>query len=86
MKVSPKVFKLRGGAGALNVKLIKNHNEAEKFAKKAFTIGFGVQRVAQLKERLWVFKRDKTFTSLGNILKGVARFFFPNNNFKKSTY
>lgn len=36
----PKVFKLRGGAGSSNVKLLKNKKEAFKFAKRAFGKGF----------------------------------------------
>ena len=36
----PKVFKLRGGAGATNVKLAKTKREARKLIKKAFGKGF----------------------------------------------
>ena len=36
----PKVFKLRGGAGSSNVKLLKTKKEAIKFAKKTFGKGF----------------------------------------------
>lgn len=36
----PKVFKLRGGAGASNVKLAHTEKEARKFVKKAFGKGF----------------------------------------------
>lgn len=36
----PKVFKLRGGAGAVNVRLAHTANEARKLVKKAFGKGF----------------------------------------------
>lgn len=36
----PKVFKLRGGAGATNVRLAKTKREAKKLIKKAFGKGF----------------------------------------------
>ena len=36
----PKVFKLRGGAGASNVKLIKNVKKAKSIVDKAFSTGF----------------------------------------------
>lgn len=36
----PKVFKLRGGAGSTNVKLIRSKNDAKKMIKKAFGKGF----------------------------------------------
>lgn len=36
----PKVFKLRGGAGASNVKLVNSKREAISIVKKAFGVGF----------------------------------------------
>src|SRR5690606_32178503 len=36
----PKVFKLRGGAGSSNVKLVKNYFENKKIINKAFKKGF----------------------------------------------
>jgi len=36
----PKVFKLRKGAGSVNVRLIRNRREAKKLARKAFKSGF----------------------------------------------
>ena len=41
----PKVFKLRGGAGSSNVKLLKTKKEAFKFAKRAFGKGFKTYNV-----------------------------------------
>ena len=38
--IFPKVFKLRGGAGSSNVRLLKTKKEAIKFTKRAFGKGF----------------------------------------------
>lgn len=38
--VYPKVFKLKGGAGSANVKLIENKKEAKRYVYKAFGKGF----------------------------------------------
>ena len=74
----PKVFKLRGGAGSANVKLIKNKNEAIRYINKAFGKGFATNRLQAYKERVWKFKRDKTLSSFIDISKGIGRIFIPN--------
>ncbi|MEH0714110.1 MULTISPECIES: ATP-grasp domain-containing protein [Vibrio harveyi group] len=76
----PKVFKLRGGAGAENVHIARSKSEAEKFIKKAFGRGYKVKnRLNFLKERYWHFKRDKTLSSFLNISKGFARLIIPKD-------
>lgn len=40
----PKVFKLRGGAGASNVKLVSSYREAKRYVLKAFSSGFAQYR------------------------------------------
>ena len=37
----PKVFKLRGGAGSANVRLVRTRGQAIRLIKKAFGSGFG---------------------------------------------
>lgn len=74
----PKVFKLRGGAGAINVKLLRTKKDAIKHAKKAFSRGFGLNKSNALKERLWNFKRDKSLKNFLNISRGIGRLIFPN--------
>ncbi len=74
----PKVFKLRGGAGASNVSLLNTKQEAIKQAKRAFTKGFTPSRFSAIKERLWHFKRDKNLKSFINISRGLGRIIFPN--------
>lgn len=79
----PKVVKLRGGAGASNVKLIHNYSRAAKYIEKAFKKGFGVNRFNPLKEKFMRFKRDKTLKSLINIAKGIGRLFVPNKKLSR---
>lgn len=74
----PKVFKLRGGAGASNVWLVHTAAEARKFVRKAFGKGFPqTDRFRGLKERFrrWREGQD-TFVS---VLKGVGRLFILND-------
>lgn len=70
----PKVFKLRGGAGAANVKLIKSRRKAIKLVHRAFKKGFPqFDQYGNLKEKYNKFRLGKE-TFLG-LLKGVARLF-----------
>lgn len=71
----PKVFKLKNGAGAMNVQLIKNKNEAIFLIRKMFTSGLSYYRMYLWKERLWHLRRDKNLKSLLNLLKGLGRIF-----------
>lgn len=70
----PKVFKLKGGAGSSNVRLVHNKVEAQKFISKAFGRGFSIfNRVAHLKER---FRRvGSGQESISGIFKGIVRVF-----------
>ena len=68
----PKVFKLRGGAGASNVKLAHTQKEAICFTNKAFGRGFSqFDRLNYFKERFnkWKTGRD----SFLGVLKGLVR-------------
>lgn len=72
----PKVFKLRGGAGASNVKLAKTKSDAVKLVNKAFGKGFPqFDRTAYLKERYGKWRNGQD-TFLG-VCKGLARLFIP---------
>ena len=56
----PKVFKLKGGAGASNVKLAHNRNEAKKLIKQCFGIGFAQYRwLDKFKENYHKYKEGK---------------------------
>lgn len=70
----PKVFKLKGGAGASNVKLVKSYSQAVSLVNQAFGQGFSqFDRFEYFKERYIKFKNGKD--SFLGVLKGIARIF-----------
>ena len=72
----PKVFKLRGGAGSINVKLASTRKQAQSFINTAFGKGFlQINRWDRFKDRLWVLKRDKNMQALKFAFKGIGRIF-----------
>lgn len=74
----PKVFKLRGGAGASNVKLVHSAKEARHFVNKAFGKGFPqFDRIGYTKERIGKWKEGKD--SFIGVLKGIGRLFVPTD-------
>ena len=68
----PKVFKLKGGAGAKNVRLVKDYKSAKKLIIQSFSRGFSqFDKVGNFKERLNKFRHGQ-----GDILdvgKGIGR-------------
>lgn len=72
----PKVFKLRGGAGAANVKLVHTKRDAVRLIHKAFGKGFPqFDGWGNFKER---FQRWKTGQdSFIGVLKGMGRLIIP---------
>ena len=74
----PKVFKLRGGAGSVNVHLAKTKSDGRRLVKKAFGNGFlCISRFSKLKDKVWVFKRDKNLHAAKGIVLGLGRMFIP---------
>ncbi len=72
----PKVFKLRGGSGSMNVRLVKSSSHAIRLARKAFRSGFkNYNSFFQLKDR-WTNYRIKD-APLTEVFEGLARFFIP---------
>jgi len=72
----PKVFKLRGGAGSLNVELVKSSFQAKKLVRTAFGKGFSqFNRVENLKEYIRKYREGKV--SVFGIFKGLGRLFIP---------
>lgn len=70
----PKVFKLRGGAGASNVKLVRTKSEAVSLVNKAFGRGFSkFDKFGYLKEEIRKVKERKE--SFLGVFKGIARLF-----------
>ncbi|QRX64185.1 hypothetical protein JS578_02700 [Dysgonomonadaceae bacterium zrk40] len=75
----PKVFKLKGGAGSANVKLVKNSSHARKLINKSFNTGFRQFNRKELfiyELKKWKAKKSKA--------KDVSIAFL--KMFKKSTY
>ena len=70
--IFPKVFKLRGGAGAANVKLIRTKRDAIRLIHKAFGKGFQkFDRWGYFRER---YRRWRTGEdSFVGVVKGLAR-------------
>lgn len=70
----PKVFKLRGGAGSTNVRLVRTKKEAIKLTKRAFGRGFSqFNRIGYLKDRIRKYKEGKD--SFLGVLKGIGHLF-----------
>lgn len=70
----PIVFKLRGGAGSFNVKLIKSFSDAKSIINKAFSQGFSnYDSLSAFKEIFRKFKIGKS--SNINLLKSFAHLF-----------
>ena len=70
----PKVFKLRGGAGSSNVKLVRNYQEAKKIILRAFGHGFRQIRIKELiREQYRKYKMGLiTLRNLINYSLGLA--------------
>ena len=74
----PKVFKLRGGAASVNVRLVNSKTKAKKLIRKAFGGGFShINHFSRLKDRIRILKRDKNLISLRGVISGIARLFIP---------
>jgi glutathione synthase/RimK-type ligase-like ATP-grasp enzyme len=72
----PKVFKLRSGAGSLNVKLVHSRAQARKLVAKAFGKGFSqFDKLGDLQERVRRCREGKMKISV--VFRGLARFFIP---------
>ncbi|MBE7688661.1 hypothetical protein F6A46_10515 [Tenacibaculum finnmarkense genomovar ulcerans] len=77
----PKVFKLRGGAGSSNVRLVKSFKEAKYYINRAFSNGFKtVDRWSGFKDILKSYKHGKSVFS--DVLKGFVRLFIKTHNEK----
>lgn len=70
----PKVFKLRGGAGSANVKLIRSKSQAQRMIRKAFGRGFpAYDKWNDLKEQYLRFKQGRL--TLLAAVKSIRRLF-----------
>ncbi len=72
----PAVFKLRGGAGSYNVKLVKTRKEARRIIKKAFGKGFRqFDPIVDIKEK--VIKLLKGYAGIRELLRAIAHLVYP---------
>jgi hypothetical protein len=75
----PKVFKLRGGASSVNVKLVNSKNQAYKLIEKAFGRGFQpINKINRLKDKILKFKRKRNVSNFLMIIKGFFRLIYPS--------
>jgi glutathione synthase/RimK-type ligase-like ATP-grasp enzyme len=73
----PKVFKLRGGAGSLNVRMVSSKAVARRLTRKAFGKGFPLKNNnSNFRQRLWVLRRDKNPKAAIYVLKGILRYVY----------
>lgn len=80
----PKVFKLRGGAGASNVFLIRTKRKAYWYIRKAFNNGFPQRNsLGIFKDKLRAYFRKNE--NLKNVVKYFIKLFCPTNSTKLST-
>jgi hypothetical protein len=74
----PKVFKLKGGAGSVNVKLVRSKSAALALAKKAFGKGFpSYDRVALFKDNILKMRTRPGAGTVIASLKAFGRIFIP---------
>lgn len=72
----PKIFKLRGGGGSQNVRMVRTRAAAIRMVRKAFARGFlSYYAAGNLKERWRMFRLGRT--DFRDILEGVVRFIMP---------
>ena len=75
----PVVFKLRGGAGALNVRLARTRAEARKLVRKAFGTGFPYfERWEIFKQSIWRARRDRSPRSMAAVFYHLGRSLLPS--------
>lgn len=78
----PKVWKLRGGAGSQNVKLVKNKSQAIRIVKRSFGRGWLSSRGHHFGNGISHFRRDPSIRNLLAIGRGAARFIWPHSTFR----
>ena len=78
----PKVFKLRGGAGAVNVLLVHNVKEARAIVNKSFGNGFAQMRFRTLLSEDLRKHREGKMTS-GEVVRSIGAYFLKPSDYHK---
>jgi len=79
----PKVFKLAGGAGSMNVKLCHTNTQAKQFTCQAFGRGFvQVDRITWFKDKVKKIKENPSFSNFKIFVKAFGRLFVPTQKEK----
>lgn len=79
----PKVFKLKGGAGSINVKLVKTKQQAKKLVKQAFGRGFDAfDSWTVFTDTIERFRRQKTLHNFLRIIKWGGKGIFVDKQYK----
>lgn len=74
----PKVFKLRGGAGSENVRLVKNRTQAFRLIRKAFGRGFRqVDKFNRLSDKFGTWLGVRNTKNFLPVLKELVRIVYP---------
>ena len=77
----PKVFKLRGGAGAQNVKLVKSAADANRLIQRAFGRGFPlIDRKSILEQAIWLYRHNRRLKDFLRVIKRIITLFLPSKN------
>lgn len=75
----PKVFKQRGGAGSMNVKLVRNKGQAFSLIRKAFGKGFSPSdNREKVKDRWGKWRRIRDKKSFLALMRGIALYLIPS--------
>lgn len=81
--IFPKVFKLRGGAGSINVELVHSKKHARKLTNIAFGKGFSViNKFTRIKERFIEFNHKRNLNAFKKVITGLGRLFIPTETEK----
>lgn len=80
----PLVWKLRGGAGSQNVRLIRDRGEACQIVNRSFGSGWKPARFHALNERIWNFRKTPSLRSFADIGRGVVRAAIPHDKHRNA--
>lgn len=81
----PLVWKLRGGAGSRNVKLVTTTQSALRIIERSFRSGWRASRLHALDERVWAFRRAPSSRSFLGIARGIARTVRPHEKYRNQS-